>query len=208
MGSLAGCFRAAGAVSGQSRYIDRSRLRTSQARCAGRQPGSVIPGHSMRTSWRGLLGTSLIRLVEDSYPVIAKDLLNPLLELLLLSRDYCSGDIDKFLVLLVVGVRTTEHQQFAGFTKAELMSGDIEVFPGLGTNARSIAASTGIPKETVRRKVAELVEAGWLARDGHNLYFTSRAFVALAPVRESVERLAVRYHDVVAALAREPAVTG
>jgi hypothetical protein len=150
---------------------------------------------------------SLIRLVEDSYPVIAKDLLNPLLELLLLSRDYCGGDVDKFLVLLVVGIRTTEHKAFAVYSQAELLSGDIEVFPGLGTNVRSIAASTGIPKETVRRKVAELVEAGWFAREGHNLYFTGKAYQALAPVREAVERLAVRYHDVVADLARAPAVT-
>ena len=147
------------------------------------------------------MGTSLIRLVEESYPAIARDLLNPLLELLLLSRDYCGGDIDKFLVLLVVGIRTTEHQQFAGYSKAQLMSGDLDILPGLGTNARSIAASTGIPKETVRRKVAELVEAGWIAREGNNLYFTGQGYRALAPVREAVERLAVRYHDVVAALA-------
>jgi hypothetical protein len=153
------------------------------------------------------VGTSLIRLVEDSYPVIAKDLLNPLLELLLLSRDYCGGDVDKFLVLLVVGIRTTEHKAFAGYSQAELLSGDIAVFPGLGTNVRSIAASTGIPKETVRRKVAELVEAGWFAREGHNLYFTARAYQVLAPVREAVERLAVHYHDVVAGLARDPVVT-
>jgi hypothetical protein len=146
------------------------------------------------------LGTSLTSLVGENYPAIAKDLLKPLLELLLLSRDYCGGDIDKFLVLLVVGIRTTEHKQFAGYTQAELLSGAIQVFPGLGTNARSIAASTGIPKETVRRKVSELIEAGWLARDGHNLFFTARAYRDLAPVRESVERLAVRYHGIVSDL--------
>lgn len=32
-------------------------------------------------------------------------------------------------------------------------------------NVLSIAEATGIPRETVRRKVAHLIEKGWLARD-------------------------------------------
>jgi hypothetical protein len=50
------------------------------------------------------------------------------------------------------------------------------------TNVGSIAAALGIPRESVRRKVSELVAAGWVARDeaGH-LGVTPRAAADLGP---------------------------
>ncbi|WP_211168964.1 hypothetical protein [Aromatoleum toluvorans] len=43
-------------------------------------------------------------------------------------------------------------------------------------NAYSIAAATGLPRETVRRKIVHLVELGWIVRreNGH-LFLTPRA---------------------------------
>lgn len=43
-------------------------------------------------------------------------------------------------------------------------------------NAYSIAAATGLPRETVRRKIARLVELGWISKraNGH-LYVTENA---------------------------------
>lgn len=43
-------------------------------------------------------------------------------------------------------------------------------------NAYSIAAATGLPRETVRRKIGRLVELGWIRKqsNGH-LYMTLRA---------------------------------
>jgi hypothetical protein len=43
-------------------------------------------------------------------------------------------------------------------------------------NAYSIAAATGLPRETVRRKIVRLVELGWISRreNGH-LYLTPQA---------------------------------
>lgn len=137
-----------------------------------------------------------------NYPRIATSLLSPLLQLLSLSREHCGGDIDKFLVILVVAIRTTKHRDFAACTSEELLSGEIPIFPGLGTNARSIAASLHIPKETVRRKVSELIEAGWFVREGARLYFTSKAYQQLAPVREQIERLAISNYQAVSALLR------
>jgi hypothetical protein len=40
-------------------------------------------------------------------------------------------------------------------------------------NALSIATATGIPRETVRRKVAKLIERGWVRRDEHGLLFVT-----------------------------------
>jgi hypothetical protein len=43
-----------------------------------------------------------------------------------------------------------------------------------GCNALSISHATGIPRETVRRKIAELKRRGWLADDGgKGLYLTA-----------------------------------
>ena len=101
----------------------------------------------------------LRRLVADNYPPIARSLLQPLLHLLSTSREACGGDVDKFLIMLVIAIRTTEHEGFATYSQAQLLSGEIPIFPTLGTNVRSVADSTGTPKETVRRKVGELVKA-------------------------------------------------
>jgi hypothetical protein len=146
----------------------------------------------------------LLRLVRENYPSLSSELLRPLLELILLSRQYCDGDVDKFLILLVVALRTTEHPQFAMLAPETLAHGSSAALPGLGTNARSIAASLQMPKETVRRKVAELVEAGWLAREGYNLFYTGHAYGQLAPVRQQLTALAVRYFEVVEALVPAP----
>ncbi|MDB5450672.1 MAG: hypothetical protein JWQ52_1800 [Phenylobacterium sp.] len=142
----------------------------------------------------------VLGLVAEKYPCIAKDLLKPLLEMLTVARRLCGGDMEKFLIILVVGVRSAEHPLFASLTPAQLARGDIPVLPSLGTNARSIADSMGIPKETIRRKVGEMIEAGWLVRRGHDLLLTSHAFQQLTPIRESLETLAASNWKTVAAL--------
>lgn len=58
----------------------------------------------------------------------------------------------------------------------------------LPTNAFSIAQATGIPRETVRRKVASLTRRGWMVKDaGGNLFVSSRIHDAFAAFH--VERL-------------------
>lgn len=146
---------------------------------------------------------TLLRLVSDNYPAVAKDLLNPLLDLFALSREACGGDVDKFLILLVIAVRTTQHHGFAQLTTDQLTSGEIPVFPSLGVNVRSIADSLGIPKESVRRKVAELIETGWVVREGNDLLFTVQAYREVAHVREAIEMLAVRNFEVVRGLLKD-----
>jgi hypothetical protein len=135
--------------------------------------------------------------VAANYPRIASRLLSPILELLRLSRMHCDGDMDKFLIVMVVALRTTGHHDFANCTPQQLISGELPIFPGLGTNSTSIADSLGIPRETVRRKVCELVEAGWFVRRGATLFFTASAYQELAAVREQIEQLAVDIYKAV-----------
>jgi hypothetical protein len=58
----------------------------------------------------------------------------------------------------------------------------------LPTNSFSIAQATGIPRETVRRKVASLTRQGWIAKDADgNLFVEASAETAFAAF--NLERL-------------------
>lgn len=144
----------------------------------------------------------LRRLVAESYPGIARGLLRPLLQLLRVGREAFDGDLEKLFIMLVVAVRTAEHPEFSSYSPEQLISGELAVFPSLGTNVRSVAASIGAPRETVRRKIAELVNAGWLVRQGNDLHFTALAYQELAELRIAVEHLAVTNFEIVDDLIR------
>ncbi|HEY9217972.1 MAG TPA: hypothetical protein VIO94_07985 [Phenylobacterium sp.] len=144
----------------------------------------------------------LRELVAGNYPAISRGLLGPLLQLLQVARDAFGGDLEKLLIMLVVAVRTAEHPDFQKYTPEQLMSGEVPVYPSLGTNIRSVADSIGAPKETVRRKIAELVEAGWLVRKTKALHFTTLAYRELDQVRIAIERLAVTNFEIVRDLLR------
>jgi hypothetical protein len=140
--------------------------------------------------------TSITARLRDNYALVAKDLIAPLIEVLNSGRRTC-GDLESFTIILVVALRTAEDRRVAGLKLDEVLTGDMETWPSLSTNVRSIADSTGIPKETVRRKVAALVEAGWIQRDNHSLALTTYASRMLTEVREPVFELAARYYQTV-----------
>lgn len=65
----------------------------------------------------------------------------------------------------------------AGTTGLDDLEGEGHVPAMRPCNAYSISAATGLPRETVRRKIGRLVELGWIRKleNGH-LYLTERAF--------------------------------
>ena len=137
---------------------------------------------------------ALKSLLADNFPQIAAEVLDPLVRFLQLARALCGGDADKFLVLTVIALRTTQHPEFRAVKPADPTWDEGAILPSLGVNVRSVAESLGIPKETVRRKVQELVAAGWIAREGAGLHITGLAYRDLAPVREELEALVARYY--------------
>ena len=140
---------------------------------------------------------TLLNLVTENAPLQAEALLAPLLELLSLARTAFDGDLDKFLILLVVAIRAAGHKEFASAVLHRRTTGGPPVFPSLGVNIQSIADSIGAPKETVRRKVTDLAAAGWIERRGNELYLTPRAYETHTPVRQAIQILAVRHFEVV-----------
>ncbi len=69
-------------------------------------------------------------------------------------------------------------------------------------NAYSVSAATGIPYETVRRKVAALVRRGWLTRDGRRNLFVAPN--APRDLRALTETSVDDFLHVVAAVAAGP----
>lgn len=98
-------------------------------------------------------------------------------------RRHFDGDLDMMLVLSVIGDRTFSQRSadpridFEAFTKALVPTAPQDI------NVRSIADFSGIPRETVRRKVAQLLEKGWILRnDDGFLVATKRAKEELEPL--------------------------
>lgn len=73
-------------------------------------------------------------------------------------------------------------------------------YPSLFTNVRSISASTHIPYETARRKVAQLIDAGLVERREGRLAITVRASFAFKDLREKVFAMVESNHHLVASL--------
>lgn len=139
----------------------------------------------------------LLPLLRRQYPYLAKDLIAPFLEVLNVGRAACDGDLDKLFIVLVVAMRTAVDKRVLDLNLEDVLSGAVDVYPSLSTNVRSIANSTGIPKESVRRKVAALVEAGWIHRDDNSLSLAPQASRLLTDFREQIFQQAIRNHQTI-----------
>jgi hypothetical protein len=114
------------------------------------------------------------------------------------ARQAFDGDLDKYLILLVVTIRAANHPQFVqNIEITRALGRTAPSFPSLGVNIQSIADSIGAPKETIRRKVADMVEDGWIERRGNHLYLTAAAYQEHKLVREMMHILFVRHYEVV-----------
>ncbi len=87
--------------------------------------------------------------------------------LLMQLRARLDGDLDLALVLAVIGSRTRPQLWNARLADGGRMTrGQDHDDRQRPINMQSVAEYSGIPRETVRRKVAILQEKGWVARDG------------------------------------------
>lgn len=85
--------------------------------------------------------------------------------LLLQLRKRFDGDLDLALVLAVIGGRTDPAlwaQELADLSQMTI--GEDTDGKQLPINIQSVAAFSGIPRETVRRKVTILQDRGWVTR--------------------------------------------
>ena len=142
----------------------------------------------------------VVDLLLKEYTRVGRDVWTPLLDCLVSARSYFDGDLDLLIIYLLIGLRTLQDPRTRELSLAAVEEGKVTTLPSLFTNVRSIADSTGIPYETVRRKVARLVEPGWVHREGDNLTLTVKALVDFRPLREKLFELVAANHEVVTKL--------
>ena len=111
-------------------------------------------------------------------------------------RTAFEGDLDMLLVLSVIGDRTFSQRRadpgldFDSFQKGSALT------PPEDINIRSIALFSGIPRETVRRKVAQLTDKGWVERNADGfIVATQKAKQDLAPLTEASIKYLARMMD-------------
>jgi biotin operon repressor len=130
-------------------------------------------------------------------------------ELLIALRRQFDGDLDRMLVLAVIGLRTLPARRVQQLSYADFEAG-LTVQEPSPINVQSIAETSGIPRETVRRKVQALEQAGWIERqDGGYLAVSAKARQDLSPGTEATFRYLVAVGAAcVAAAGRGPGRTG
>lgn len=88
---------------------------------------------------------------------------------LIACRSACDGDLDLFLVLTIIGERTfTARNAPDGMTHEDFIERSVNSLQPAAINLQSIADYSGIPRETVRRKLQILSEKGWIIKDDRN----------------------------------------
>lgn len=137
------------------------------------------------------------REIRDNFGKVWPAHVSNLTGFLISARSAFGGDLDLFLVLAVIGDRTFEPGRVSpSFTFDDFMSEETVKPEPVSLNTYSISQFSRIPRETVRRKVQELVDRGWVERteDG-SLKATRKAAVDLLPLTEASMKYLARMSD-------------
>lgn len=108
-------------------------------------------------------------------------------------RRASDGDLDLFLVMATIGERSFNERHAPDAMSLEaFVGGTVGKVETLPINVQSISDFTGIPRETVRRKIDILLKRGWIERD-YRKYFTAtdnanQAFLKLTKITEKYLR--------------------
>lgn len=86
------------------------------------------------------------------------------LTLLVELRHVFGNDMDKVMILSAIGQQFLTDSSLRPFTRADAEQAELAASPRRTTNIDALARATGIPRESVRRKVNELVTAGFVER--------------------------------------------
>lgn len=106
-------------------------------------------------------------------------------DLIIECRRLFDGDLDQMLILSVVGGRTMRRGRVPALSYGDFLSGQRPHRASRTINALSIAEVTGIPRETVRRKIGALKARGWLMLDTTGqLRVTEQAARDVAPATQ------------------------
>lgn len=105
-------------------------------------------------------------------------------------RAACDGDLDLFLVMTIIGERTFNARNVPeAMSQEEFYTGTVRDVRPLAINLQSISDYSGIPRETVRRKLETLLAKGWIERDERKfITATDQANASLRGLTEATLR--------------------
>lgn len=118
-------------------------------------------------------------LLREHYVEIWPKILGPWTQYLISARAAFDGDMDKMIILAVIGLMSLQDKGLLVrdppiMSYDDLAKPDAILANAQPINVESIALYTGIPRESVRRKVLELISRNWIARD-------SRGYLVVLP---------------------------
>ncbi len=119
-----------------------------------------VEGADGRPRTKGLVHQVMERHFSTLHPVWIEQHLNLLCEL----RRVFGGDLDTPIILAVIGQRYFETRTGKPFSYGAALDGNVPPTGGRLTNIESIAEAAGIPRETVRRKVNDMIRRGWIIK--------------------------------------------
>ena len=111
-----------------------------------------------------------------------------LCELLIVLRQQFQGDLDLMLILAIISSRAmpARQGQSTDMSYSQFISDQSKARADQPINIQSIAECSGIPRETVRRKVNKLESLDLIKRDAHGLLeVTDIAIHKLKPATEA-----------------------
>jgi biotin operon repressor len=112
--------------------------------------------------------------------------------LLITLRRHFGGDLDRMLVLAIIGSRTLPSRRIDGLSYEEFVALRRNEEAPAPINLQSIADCSGIPRETVRRKIRDLEALGWIVRRENGYLIASAAAAKdLAPLTEATMKYLV-----------------
>jgi hypothetical protein len=117
-------------------------------------------------------------------------------------REMFGNDLDKPIILAVIGQFMFENAAYESKRYADQGEQDPSAYLGRLTNVESVATSAGLPRESVRRKVIEFIDLGWIKRDEKGgLQVTAKAMTQLDDTTQQAFRLlADLFVEIMAAL--------
>lgn len=143
------------------------------------------------------MGQPTIEVLRSRYPEFADDVVRLLVEFMQLARRHFAGDLDTFLIYAAVATRTAEGAEIKALNFEDVLEGRLDAYPGLTTNVSSLAGLLGVPRESVRRKVAELVRLGYVERADSRLVLTPFGTRQSTPIREHIFLMMLKFRGIV-----------
>lgn len=119
-----------------------------------------------------------------------------LCELLIALRQQFLGDLDLMLIVAIISSRALPNSEPDKLSYSNFINDKNKPRAEQPINIQSVAECSGIPRETVRRKVNKLETLGFIERDSKGmLKLTDKAFDQLQPATEASLRYLVTLSD-------------